>query len=195
MLAGVISIAAYIPFVIAIISKRKQEVRPKPNRASWTIWGFVSGMIYLSYHATGAESTVYVPLCYMIGSSIIAILSFPYGVGGWTKLDRACLVTAGISGLAWIVLLQMGYGSAAPLIVLFLNMGIDAIGAIPTIKKVYLEPESEDKLTWVLFLLGSIVNVFAIEQWTFTIVFYPMLMLVLIALITGLMIFRPHKPT
>ncbi|MDD2758289.1 MAG: hypothetical protein PHD72_02855 [Patescibacteria group bacterium] len=178
--AGILSLVAYIPFILAILAKKA-----RPNRATWIIWAIVSCIIAVSYYASGARETVWVPVCYSLGSTIIAVLSIKYGEGGWTRFDRSCLAGAGLGLLLW-------WWFKSPLIALFMNIAIDFIGALPTIRKSYLEPDGEDRATWALFLGSSIANVIAINKWTFTIALYPVIQISLISLITAL-VFRRKR--
>jgi len=180
IVAGILSFAAYIPLVLAIKSKKA-----RPNRATWIIWSMVTILITISYYASGARDTIWVPLIYGICSFIIAILSLKHGEGGWTPFDRWCLAGAGLSALLW-------WCFNSPLIALFMNVTIDFIGALPTIRKSYHDPESEDRITWGLFFAGSIANVFAINKWTFVIALYPILQVVIIGIIAGL-VFKRRK--
>lgn len=176
--AGVISFAAFIPYVIAILRRET-----KPNRATWWIWTIVGFMLGASYYFSGANQTIWVPVSYIIGPFFIAILSIKYGEGGWTRFDRNCLLGTGVSLILWWV-----FNSS--LIALLINIFIDLIGALPTIKKSYREPEKEDETAWILFFLGNIINLFAIETWKFAIIIYPIYMLLCCGTITVLVIFR-----
>ena len=91
-LAGIISLSAYGPYILSILRKET-----KPNRASWIIWAIVSTIIALSYREAGASYAFLAPVGYVIGSTIVFILSIRYGVGGWTPFDRKCLIGAAIS--------------------------------------------------------------------------------------------------
>lgn len=181
--AAVFSILGYIPFVIAILRK---ENPVRPNRATWFIWALVSGIIFVSYYEAGARETAVVPFFYAIGSSAIALLSLKYGVGGWTPFDRKCLYAAGASLVLWVA-----FGS--PLIALLTNTAVDIIGGLPTVKKSYHNPDSEDRLTWMFFFLGAAMNVFAIREWTFIIAFYPVAIMALIVVIFTLVVIRPQR--
>jgi len=164
--AGVLSLAAFVPFVIAILRKKA-----RPSRASWFIWAVVGLMLGASYFSSGARNTMWVPISYIIGPITIAILSIPYGEGGWTRFDRFCLGTSALSLVLWIIFKD-------PLIALCINIFIDVLGALPTIRKVYKDPASEDKLTWLLFGSGNLANLFAVESLKFSIVSYPIYMIV-----------------
>ena len=51
---------------------------------------------------------------------------------------------------------------------------ISFMGALPTIKKVYFEPESESASAWMISLLGNSLNLLAVENWIFAIAVYPL---------------------
>jgi hypothetical protein len=128
-------------------------------------------MLGASYYASGARNTAWVPISYIIGPFTIAILSIKYGEGGWTRFDRFCLGTSAASLVLWLIFKD-------PIIALCINLLIDVIGALPTIRKVYKDPASEDKLTWALFIAGNLANVCAVESLKFSIVIYPLWMII-----------------
>jgi len=180
--AGIVSLVAFIPYLLAML---RGETRP--NRTSWWIWTVVGLMLGASYYSSGANHTIWAPVSYIIGPFAIAILSIKYGEGGWTRFDRYCLLGAGVSVMLWWLF-------SSPLVALLINLFIDLMGALPTIRKVYHEPESEDRTAWTLFFVSGIANLFAIDSWTFAIAVYPIYMLLLSGLITAfIFIRRNHK--
>jgi len=168
ILAGVATGLSYVFYIISIL--RKKTI---PARASWMIWCVLNFVVLTSYHSLKATTTIYVPLAYTFGTVIIAILSIFYGVGGWTKFERRCFAVIIISLVIWKIT-----GSA--LLALSMNILIDAVGTLPTIKKVYHDPKSEDKLAWILFFVGSFLNVLAINKFTLEIALYPIVLFIAI---------------
>ncbi|MBU7586436.1 MAG: hypothetical protein KAF91_26830 [Nostoc sp. TH1S01] len=160
--AGFLSILCFVPYIITIL-----QGKTKPNRATWWIWVILSTVISASYYSSGAGNTVWLPVCGGIGQLIVAILSLKHGEGGWSRFDRLCLLGVGISLLLW-------WQFNSPLIALLLNILIDFLGALPTIKKSYYEPQTENSLTWSLYLAASTLNLFAIESWSFTLSAFPL---------------------
>lgn len=138
----------------------------KPNRATWWIWTVVGVMLGASYYSSGGRHTIWVPLGYIIGPFAVAILSIKYGEGGWTWFDRYCLFAAGASVVLWVIF-------RSPFIALLINLCTDFIGALPTIRKAYRDPASENRIAWALVFLGNTVNLFAVESWTVAIALYP----------------------
>ena len=171
-LAGIISLSAYIPYILSILRKET-----KPNRASWIIWAIVSTIIALSYREAGASYAFLAPLGYVVGSTIVFILSIKYGVGGWTPFDRKCLIGTAISLVVWQIF-------DSPMSALLINLFINLLGTLPTARKAWYQPETEDKVFWILVLLGTFVNLFAVEKWIFSMAVYPVSMVFLIGIVT-----------
>jgi hypothetical protein len=161
LIAGLLSILCFVPYIISIL-----QGKTKPNRATWWIWVVLSTVISISYYQSGATNTIWLPVFGGIGQLIIALLSLKYGVGGWTSFDRFCLIGVGISLVLWRQF-------DSPLIALLCNLFIDCLGALPTLKKSYYEPETENLTTWSLYLTGSTVNLFAIERFSFALLVFP----------------------
>ena len=170
--AGIISLSAFVPYILSILRKET-----KPNRASWLIWAIVSFIIALSYRAAGASYAFLAPVGYVIGSTIVLILSIRNGVGGWTPFDRSCLIGVAISLVLWRIF-------DSPISALLINLFIDLLGTLPTIRKAWYQPETESKVAWSLFSLGTIVNLFAIEKWIFSMAVYPVSMIFIVGTVT-----------
>ncbi len=134
----------------------------------------------MSYRATGANSTMWVPIAYAIGPFITSLLAIRLGEGGWTKFDRICLLGAGISLVIWGL-------SRSPSIALAMNIGIDLLGALPTIRKSFRHPEGEDIWAWSLFAIANALNLLAIDRWSWQIVVYPIYMFLMTGSICGLL--------
>jgi hypothetical protein len=159
--AGVLASITFIPYIITTLQKKT-----RPNRATWCIWAVVGVILCASYYSSGSINAIWVPASYAVGQVIIAILALKYGEGAWSRFDRLCMVGAGISLILWWQL-------KSPSIALAINIGIDIFGALPTLKKVYSEPETENCLAWSITLAASLCNLFAIDQWSFSNCAFP----------------------
>ena len=161
ILAGIISFSAYLFYILAIL-----RGTTKPSRATWFILSFISIVLFWSYSSVGASSTLWVALANAVASAVIALLSIKYGVGGTSRLDILCFIGSIFSVALWWYL-------DAPIIALSMNIAMDFFALLPTIKKVYMRPYLEDRFAWLLTTIGSILNLFAIENLTFNIILYP----------------------
>jgi len=156
-LAGAISLLGFVPYIIEIV-----QGKTRPNRATWWIWTVVGAMLCASYYASGARHTIWVPLSYVIGPLITALLALRYGEGGWNRFDRGCLGASVFSLIVWWL-------ARAPLVAMGANISIDLLGALPTIRKAYHEPEAESLRSWTVFLLADALNLCALgPRWAAT---------------------------
>lgn len=147
-LATIISIAGYLPYISDII-KRKS----KPNRVTWLIWSILGTVLcFTSFELSDYDwMMICVPVVYMIGPSVVAILSFWYGEGGTGKFDIFCFASAFIGLGLWLLLDMIVFA-------LWLSVLIDGIGALPTIRKSYISPKSESLIGWAAFSLANVLN-------------------------------------
>ena len=152
--ATIVTGAAAIPYVLSII-----RGATKPSIATWWIWTIVSLVLALSYQASGATTTFIVALAYVATSGAIAILSLRYGVLDVSPVDMLCLGGTLASLIPWII-----FGSPAGTVLIVI--AIDALGAIPTIRKILREPNSEDPLAWRIACAGNVISLFAVNAWT-----------------------------
>lgn len=181
LLSGIVSLSAYIFLVIAW--KRGW----KPQRATWGIWIFVTGAIAASKLAGGATwQTVIIPAGYCVGNIILTSLAFKRGEGKWDRLNTWCVVVAAVGMALW-------WFTRNPMTALWLNIIADASAASPTIRGLMKDPRSEDPIGWGVFLLGAILGLPAIAEWSFVEAGYTVFLVVTITLVLSLMLRRFRK--
>ena len=174
--AGIIGFVALIPYVRSIL-----QGKTKPNRASWLIWAAVSLSLLASYHYSGATTTIWLTLSYTIIPLTVFLLSFKYGSGGYTRLDIVCILGAITGLILWRV-------THNPVTALYLNIFVDALGFLPTIKKAYLLPGSENQLAWNISVLANTLNVLALTTWQLKIALFPVYNLTFNAIVAVLLL-------
>ncbi len=165
VLGGLCSVVAIGFYVRSILN---QET--KPNRVSWVIWNVTNIILLASYFSVGARPTIFVPIIYVVNGLIVLILSFRYGISAWSRLDRVTLLVAGSSLLVWF-LTQNSF------LALLMVLTMDAIGYLPTIKKILVDPLSESQIAWFFIFLGTCFNLLAISSMSVGIIVYPIVML------------------
>jgi hypothetical protein len=181
IVSGLISLLGYLPYVLSIL-----KGRTKPNRATWIIWTVIGMLLVASYYFTGDIKAIWVPLAFFVGPFIVMILSFFYGQSNWSILDISCLIAAALSLIAWVI-------TGDPLVALLINVFIDFLGAIPTLHKTFLNPETEDLKAWVLFFIGSAINIAAIITWDITIIYPLYLVAITFSMVIILLFINPRK--
>lgn len=176
--AGILEFLAFFLYIISIV-----KGKTVPNRATWFVLTVVGFAIAVSYYASGARDTMWVPVVYAVGPFIIFLLSIKKGEGGWSLFDRFSLVGAFMSLILWWI-------SGSALVALLFNISIDFFGMLPTVKKSYYNPKSEEGFPWLISSFSGVVNIFAIENLSFSIIIYPVYILFINGLVTGLLYLR-----
>lgn len=175
LLGSILTALCFIPYIVTTL-----QCKTKPNRATWWVWGINGSVLCLGNLAAGADYTMLPLICAVVAQLCIAILSIKRGEGGWNRFDRRCLIASGISFILWRVL-------NFDLIAIILPLLIDILAALPTLKKSYYEPESEDLLTYILYTFGGLFTVLAVTNWSFEIAITPLYVLFINALIVLLL--------
>lgn len=152
--AGIFSLLGFVPYIITIY-----QGKTSPNRASWSIWASLGIVLAVSNYSAGARETMWLLTAYAVCQITIAVLSLKYGEGGWNAFDGTCLLGAFISIILWQLF-------DSPLIAITISIAIDSLGALPTIKKSYLQPETEDLFSWMMFWMAGTLNICALAQWS-----------------------------
>lgn len=181
VLAGIVTISAFIPYIRDVV-----RGKTKPSRSTWIIWSILALILTASYYSVGARDTIWASIGFTLGQIAVALVSIRYGVGGWTFFDRICFIGAASGLAAWAV-------SGSALTGLLSAMAVDFIGALPTIKKLYLEPGSESQTSWLIFSAGNILNVAAIDKWSLEIALFPVYFLIVNGIIFALSLRRTKK--
>ncbi|MBE9032263.1 hypothetical protein IQ266_21215 [filamentous cyanobacterium LEGE 11480] len=151
--AGVVSIICVLPYIISTI-----QGKTKPHRVTWWVLSTIGFVLSANQYLAGGGNTIWMPLCAAIGQLGLALLSIRYGEGGWSTLDRICIVGACVSIAAWKIF-------HSPLLALGLSIMADFLGCLPTMQKSRRAPETENLTSWSLYLVGSVLNLFAVDQW------------------------------
>jgi hypothetical protein len=179
LLGSIFTVLCFVPYIITTL-----QGKTKPNRATWWVWGINGSVLCLGNLAAGADYTMLPLICAVVAQLCVAILSIKHGEGGWNPFDRRCLIASGISFILWQIL---NYD----IIAIILPLLIDILAALPTLKKSYYNPETEDLLTYILYAVGGVFTVLAIQNWSFEIFITPLYVL-LINVVIVLLLTR-HK--
>lgn len=178
VIAGVVLIASFIPYIASILAGKT-----KPQRATWCIWSFLSILLLFSYYFSGGRTAIWVSIGAVVVFTTIALLSLrkKYGVGGWTKFDRGIIAGCGLCLFIWWI-------SNSAITALTMAMLMDALGAIPTIKKIHHYPKQEDKWAWIIAFTAHTLNLMAVEQWDYAHAAYPLYLFLEVGLIMILVV-------
>lgn len=167
--ALVVSIGANIPYILDTI-----KGKAKPERISWLLWTLLGLTYYFSaLFADGAKLFTFGEL---VGPGIIFILALKYGVGGKSKFDLISLTIA-------LVAFSFLFVFDGVLIGLLLALVVDGIGAMLTLRKLFIDPSSESRSFWALGAIASVLALASLTVYNLETVLFPVYVLIFSSLV------------
>ena len=146
---------AFVPYLRAII-----KGQTKPSAASWWTWSLLAIITITSSWSAGASwGVLFLPLWLCFSQLLVAILSIKRGDNNWDLLNKMCVGGALLGVVLWWV-------TGQPLIALGISIVADLLASIPNFRHVWKNPEQENRTGWTLGWGSSVLEIFAVTQWT-----------------------------
>ena len=154
---AVINFVACLGYVHAIL---KGEAAP--NRVTWFLWAFVPLIAAAAQLSSGVGFSTLVVLSVGVGPLCVLLASFARGIGSWRlgPFDYVC----GACSLAALALWAI---TGDPVTAIVLSILADFAAALPTLRKGWLEPATENRSTYLISFVGMILGIFSIREPTF----------------------------
>jgi hypothetical protein len=180
-LSAIFSLGAYLPYIKEIIANGSV----RPNRASWLVWWVIDAVMVWALWSAKAYHAVPMFAAFTVGTTIVLILSLRKGEGEFSRFDYLYMIIALIGIILWRV-----NAESNPAFSVAANMLAATMATIPTFRKSFLNPKSEDPLTWSLFFVGGFFNILSIPTPSFvnsgpTIMVWGLQAGILVCLIVG----------
>ena len=161
ILAGAISLGAYIPYALDIV-----KGRAKPARSARIMFVGLLVVTLLQQKALGSGSLIVFTLGEAIGSVAILFLAIKYGVGGLSKIDIACYSLLIIDIIVWLL-------TGSPLVALHLSVLADIIAFTPTLLKTWKTPKSETAIFFVSGIVAPLLNIIGTGRYSYSVLLFP----------------------
>jgi hypothetical protein len=165
--AALLAIIQVVPYIRSIL-----RGETKPSRASYAIWLCVELVLVASYFSSGATTTKWMFVIILLNSVVLFLLSLKYGMKGFHKVDLFSIVFAMVAIIAWIT-------TDNPALAVYLCAAASFFGYIPTERKTYTHPKTENKLSWGLYVLAAFLNVCALDTLELAIILPPLTTLIM----------------
>lgn len=177
VIAALIILGACIPYIRDILAGKV-----KPARATRLMFLGLLIVATLQSHDLGSKWSLLLLFGEILQGSAIFILSIKYGVGGLSKLDKACYLLLIVDVVFWVA-------TSNTFAALMLTITADIIACLPTIIKVLKEPKSETPLFWFVGGIAALFAIFAEKHLEFDTVIFPIYLMV-VNWMVGLLTYR-----
>ncbi|BBG04885.1 MULTISPECIES: hypothetical protein [Pseudonocardia] len=154
-LGAALGLAGSVRYAIATLTGTA-----RPNLVTWTLWAGVPLIAFFAQISAGVGLPAVLTLGAGVGPLlvVVAALSTRHGLARIGVFDVVCGTVAVVALVVWL-----GFDEA-PLAVL-LAVAADAAAALPTIRKGWRDPGSENLLFYVLVGLGATLTLFTVTSW------------------------------
>jgi hypothetical protein len=154
---SIINFVACLNYVRAIL---KGEATP--NRVTWFLWALVPLIAGAAEWQSGVGISTLVVLSVGVGPACVVLASFARGKGSWQlgPFDFVC-------GACALAALALWAASGDPLIAIVLSILGDFAAALPTLRKAWLEPATENRSTYLISFVGMMLGIFSVQEATF----------------------------
>ncbi|MFW5431721.1 MAG: hypothetical protein ACKE5M_00565 [Methylophilaceae bacterium] len=165
VLAITLTLLAFVPYIISI-----NKGKTKPHVFSWIIWGSTTFIAFLAQVEGGGGIGV-------LAIGLSGIISIYIAFVAWVKKSEII-----ISRWDWLFFLSgmlslpLWYLTNNPLWAIVILTAVDAIGFMPTIRKVYSHPFDEDLTFFGIFMVRNFVVVSALSVCSLTTILFPAVM-------------------
>jgi hypothetical protein len=152
-----VNFVACLSYVRAIL---KGEATP--NRVTWFLWALVPLIASAAQLRAGVGISTLVVLSVGVGPACVVLASFVRGTGSWSlgPFDYLC----GACSLAALALWAV---TGEPVTAIVLSILGDFAAALPTLRKAWLEPATENRSTYLISFAGMILGILSIKEATF----------------------------
>jgi hypothetical protein len=155
---SVINFVACLSYVRAIL-----KGAAAPNRVTWSLWAVVPLIAGAAQLRSGVGISTLVVLSVGVGPACVLLASFVGGTGLWRlgPFDYVC----GACSLAALALWAV---TGDPVTAIVLSILADAAAALPTVRKAWLAPATEDRLAYLIAFVGMILGILSVREATFS---------------------------
>lgn len=162
LVAVVLTFIAYIPYYRDILRGKTH-----PHVYSWSLWGFLTALIVALQIKGGAGPATYVTAAAGLLCWGVVLLGLKYGRRDITTSDTVVASLGLIAIGFWLIVEQ-------PVISMILVIVADILAFIPTVRKSWYKPYTETLSLYATNALRFSLALFAISEYTFLSVSWPL---------------------
>jgi len=181
-LAVAISVLAYVIYIWQTI--KKDGIRPHPF--SWLLWGFVTTVATFAQHAKGAGAGLWVTaftavVCVIIGTLTLSKNKWRFSVSDWTSLAPGI-----VAAVCYAVAKDPTAAAVSATVA-------DVVGYKPTVSKGWVDPASENALSFFLNSVKFIPAIGALDSYSVATWLYPATLVIVNGGVCIMLILRRRK--
>ncbi len=160
----------------------------KPNKVTWFLWAVAPLIAFAAQISQGVGLSALMTFMVGFGPLLIFSASFLNKKAFWrlTSFDLACGALSVIGLALWLVI-RIGN------IAILFSILADGLAALPTVRKAWLAPETEDYRIFLFSAISALITLLAIRSWAFAYSGFPLYLLIICSLLIFIILFKPRQ--
>jgi hypothetical protein len=160
--ASLIAFSSMVPYVRDIF-----HGTTRPNTITWLLWLFIQIIAISAQFYEGASWSVIFVIADGINIVIVLAISLGgYGYRAWNAFDVGCGALGVVAIIAW-------QATGDGVLALIFAVAADSLAALPTLRKSFQDPWSENPEGWALTALAAGLGVAATAQYNVANLLFP----------------------
>lgn len=176
VIAAVLAIVGNVPYVIDVF-----KGKVKPHTYSWFAWSIVSCIVLFGQIAKGAGIGALPTAAAEVFTILIFLLSLLYGFKHPTRSDKIFLALALLGILPWIL-------TKDPTLSVVIAVAIDAAAFVPTLRKTWSEPKTEDSVLYAMNVARHGLALGSLQAYNIVTMLHSVVMITLNSVMTVLIV-------
>lgn len=134
----------------------------RPHLVTWSLWAVVPYLAFLAQLSEGVHLPAFVTLVAGISPTLTLLVSVRSRTAHWTtsRFDIGCGACAVLGVVCWAVFADARFA-------LVFAIFADALAAIPTFRKSFTNPESENWVQYACLTTSSLITLASLQVWSF----------------------------
>jgi len=160
--AVALGLLGYVFYVRGIL-----QGKVKPHAFTWSVWGLLTSIAFVAQITKGGGAGAWV-------TGVTALCSFGFTAVGLHASSREFISKSDwVFFICALLTIPIWYLTGNPLWSVIVITIIDFVAFVPTIRKAFFKPETENAWTYLLSGLKFVISLFALERFTLTTSLYP----------------------
>lgn len=176
IVAVIFAIIGNVPYLRDVI---KGKVKPHPY--TWLVWSLVSAVTFFGQVVKGAGIGAIPTGVAEAFTIIIFFFSLRYGFKNIIRRDTYFLIFALLGIIPWIL-------TKDPTISVIIVVSIDFIAFIPTLRKTWLYPSTENPLLYSMNVLRHALTLFSLQAYNIATTLHSIVMIITNSFMTWLLL-------
>lgn len=172
IIAACLAIIGNVPYLRDVIKGKIQ-----PHAYTWFVWTIVSAVTFFGQVAKGAGVGAIPTAASEIFTVIIFLFSLKNGFKHVTKTDTIFLIIALLGLIPWAL-------TNDPTISVIIVVTIDIIGFIPTLRKTWKNPETENPILYSMNAARHFLALGALQAYNIATMFHSLAMIITNSMMT-----------